>query len=46
MVFHVVPPRTAARFRHNLWEAGRSVKRWLTGTVGGMAKEEVAAADQ
>jgi CelD/BcsL family acetyltransferase involved in cellulose biosynthesis len=27
----IVPPRAAAQFRHNLWQAGRNVKQWLTG---------------
>lgn len=26
---HVVPPRTSARLRHEVWRSGRSVGRWL-----------------
>ena len=26
----IVPPRAAAHWRHNLWQAGRSVKKWVT----------------
>ncbi len=31
LVIRVVPRRTAAQWRHNLWLAGSSVKRWVKG---------------
>ncbi len=30
----IVPPRAAAHSRHNLWQAGRSVKQWMTKEKG------------
>jgi CelD/BcsL family acetyltransferase involved in cellulose biosynthesis len=28
--YRIVPPRAAAQLRHNLWQAGRNVKNWMT----------------
>jgi CelD/BcsL family acetyltransferase involved in cellulose biosynthesis len=36
----IVPPRATARLRHNLWQAGSSVKHWLMGETTGMTKVE------
>jgi CelD/BcsL family acetyltransferase involved in cellulose biosynthesis len=33
LALRVVPDRTLSRFRNNLWQAGRSVKRWVLETT-------------
>jgi CelD/BcsL family acetyltransferase involved in cellulose biosynthesis len=45
MIYRIVPPVTSARLRHNLWQAGRNVKQWVTGArdEGHGAREEKVA---
>ena len=41
--FRVVPRRTVAQLRHNLWLAGNNVKEWVKRGIGGsgIGKDEV-----